>query len=123
MRNLSDFIVASNFLDATDSLLSANRERALETFKTVLLGWTESGPIPENQVIFYHITFEDVADEGLRNRLRDIKTNLKLSQTDADTLDEGVAALITPNNRCINAIKMLLEQGFHDIDPICSTDR
>ncbi|ABA57533.1 Patatin [Nitrosococcus oceani ATCC 19707] len=117
-RKFFDFIVDSNFIDATDSLLTGNRAQTLDNF----CGFLRNHPLKvlgKNRFIFYPIQFEDVNDNRLRQNLNRIRTNFKISEEDAGYIDEAADQLLTSANRCLLAIKSLLKGKTHDIDPFC----
>jgi predicted acylesterase/phospholipase RssA len=119
-RKFFDFIVDTNFIDATDSLLTANREQRIENFRDFLNHYFEKDPSLKTHSIFYHIQFADIADDKLRQNLNNIQTNFKISQKDVDYIDQAADRLLTPANECLLAIKSLLSRGSHNAGPICA---
>lgn len=113
-RSTLDFFVDSNFIDATDSLLAANRNnkisRFIETFKLVK---------PLSQSIFYHLKFSDVKDEELRKKLNRIKTSFNIETEDQTAIDRAIDRLLTPQNTCLIRIKKLLENNEPQGKSIC----
>ena len=114
-RNGFDFVVDTNFLEATDSLLSANREEKIEhfvdKFKTRCSDPAKS--------IFYHIQFADIRDDDLRRNLNRIKTDFRISDEDSGYIDTAVDQLLTPQNTCVSGIRDLLVNGQHQTDQVC----
>ncbi len=111
-RNGFDFFVDTNFLDATDSLLSANRDEKIKHFEKY---FTERCNDP-SKAIFYHIQFDDIKKDALNNKLNRIKTDFKISDEDAGTIDEAIGYLLTPENTCLSGIRDLLVNGQHQIN-------
>lgn len=110
-----DFVVDTNFLEATDSLLSANRDEKIEHFKDKF----ETRCGEPSKAIFYHIQFDDVKNDELRRNLNRIKTDFRISDQDAGYIDDAVDELLTPENTCLTGIKGLLVNGHHRTDQIC----
>jgi predicted acylesterase/phospholipase RssA len=114
-RKFFDFIVDTNFIDATDSLLSNNRDRVLETFDGQ---FSDHRPKPKS--IFYHIRFADVQDTALRKQLNSIKTDFRIKPEDADAIDDAVEQLLSPDNTCLIGIRDLLIDGAHSTEQMCT---
>lgn len=114
-RKFTDFIVDSNFFDATDSLLKSNRERVLKTFETNFSSYR-----PASKSIFYHIQFADVADPELKRELNRIKTDFRIDPEDAKRIDRAVSELLTPENTCLAAIRNLLVTGNSSAEWRCT---
>ena len=112
-RRFADFIIDSNFIDATDSLLAANRKRAVKNFKQRLTELMDSDATKsrKSHTIFYHVQFADVQDAGLKAAVNDIPTNFKISRPNTKVIDQVVAHLLNPENTCLRAIKDLLSGG------------
>ena len=106
-RKLTDFIVDTNFIDATDSLLKANRERVLKNFSSNFSNYLPNS----GKAIFYHIKFADVADTDLQRDLNRIKTDFRIDPKDAERIDQAVKTLLSPENTCLIAIRKLLIAG------------
>jgi predicted acylesterase/phospholipase RssA len=119
-RRFLDFIVDSNFVDATDSLLSANREQRLKEFSTAFMRRIVENPSLQGKAVYYHIQFADVENRDLRDKLRKIPTNFTISTADAGTIDAAASALLTPQNDCLIAIREILAGRAYSGDPICS---
>ncbi|TAL04895.1 MAG: patatin-like phospholipase family protein [Porticoccaceae bacterium] len=110
-RKVSDFIVDSNFLDSSDSLLAANREKTLGAFVAKLATLKDGDSARKSHTIFYHVKFEDIKDDELRKEVTNIPTNFKISRPDARVIDKVVARLMTPDNVCLAAIRDILSGG------------
>ena len=110
-----DFFVDTNFLDATDSLLSANRDEKIEHFRE---DFSERCSDP-SKAVFYHIQFADIREEPLNHRLNRIKTDFRISNEDAAYIDEAVEKLLTPQNTCLAEIRDLLVSGQHQGEQLC----
>lgn len=119
-REIFDFIIDTNFIDATSSLLAANRQKMLKNFKK-LFREIDNKKIPKSgKALFYHIQFTDLKGHSdLANGLTQIKTNFKISKKNTEILDEAAAALFTAKNRCLRSIKELLVDNQSVSDPIC----
>lgn len=123
-RNVFDFIVDSNFIDASDSLLIANREKMLRNFKKMFLELSANDGPKAGRAIFYHIQFSDIReDQKLRKKITRIKTNFKIKEDDAKSLDKAADILFTPENRCLQEIRALLVDNQRVTNPICSYTR
>jgi len=114
-RKFFDFIIDSNFIDATDSLLKSNRERVLKTFEANLSRYR-----PASKSIFYHIQFADVADPELKRELNRIKTDFRIDPEDAKRIDRAVRKLLTPENTCMVAIRELIVNGNSSAEWRCA---
>jgi len=114
-RSTLDFIVDSNIIDATDSLLSANRKnkisRFIEAFKLVR---------KPSRSLFYHLKFSDIKDGPLSKKLNRIKTSFSIEAKDRVAIDNAIDRLLTPQNTCLVQIKQLLEHYEHQGDSLCS---
>lgn len=97
-RGLLSYFVDTDFLDATDSLLEANRQRILDQFSPGPLlplpdpriaggtacpaNWTENernrvGSEIEKKMFFFHVAFDAVTKPELRNSLNAIPTTFR----------------------------------------------
>ncbi|HHO69122.1 MAG TPA: patatin-like phospholipase family protein [Gammaproteobacteria bacterium] len=103
-RGFFDFIVDTNFIDATDSLLTANRSGTLNRFHDHL-----RHNYPASKSVFYHIRIADLTDTRLRDAMNRIKTDFRLRDGEAETIDAAVASLMSADNPCLVAIRRLLE--------------
>lgn len=112
-RRFADFIIDSNFIDATDSLLAANRKRALKHFKQRLAQLIDGDATNgrKTHTIFYHIKFADVKDPALKAEVNDIPTNFKITRPNTQVIDRVVEKLFNPENICLLAIRDLLNGG------------
>lgn len=113
-RSGLDFFVDSNFIDATDSLLAANRDKIISDFVTKFESLKDS-----SKSLFYHLKFADVEDEKLNNRLNRIATSFNIKDESVADIDKAVERLLTPQNPCLISIKQLLETNQHDGNSIC----
>ncbi len=112
-RGVLDFGVDLNFLDSFDSLLTVNRARILDIF-TNYLEQTFG-----DRSLFYHLVFDDIGDENLRQRLQSIKTDFKIQAEDVNAINRATASLIVPDNDCLRQIKILLAGGHYPDGPLC----
>ncbi|NIA01354.1 MAG: patatin-like phospholipase family protein [Planctomycetia bacterium] len=110
-----DFVVDTNFLEATDSLLSANRKEKVEHFEDAFKKRCHDS----SKSLFYHIQFADIKDDKLRRKLNRIKTDFRISDDDTDTIDKAIGLLLTPQNTCVAGIRDLLVNGQHHTKQIC----
>ena len=114
-RNGIDFFIDTNFLEATDSHLSANRKEKIKNFETSFLSRCND----PSRAIFYHIEFDGVKNTSLKKKLNQIKTNFRISKANAGFIDDAVYELITPQNNCLAGIRDLLVNGHHQTDTLC----
>ncbi len=114
-RSFVDFVLDTNFIDATDSLLFSNRDQRTSRFFEAFEAYLPAS----DKGIYYHITLEDVDDEETRTRAQNVGTNFSLSKVNAKALDDAVDDLMKPENRCLQAIAALLHHGHHDAEPHC----
>lgn len=124
-REFLDFIVDTNFIDATNSLLAANRKKMLANFEKYFRDYNyeiDGKQIPKlSKAIFYHVQFEDLKGDGeLVEELAQIKTNFNISNKDVNAIERAAEKLFTVDNRCIRSIKELLVDNQSVDDPICS---
>lgn len=103
-RKYFDFVIDTNFLDSTDSLLGNVRKGLLDTMKNDLnkLG---------KQAIFYHIGFDDIRrleKTGLYGSLNKIATNFKLGEEQDEKIQLAASLLIEPNNPCLVRIRNVI---------------
>lgn len=114
-RGFLSYVVDTNFLDATDSLLEANRERLIkEYFSRRLAQHTKhetchrdnlpdsacfaDNPVRrgqierllENKLFFFHVGFDAVSDPTLREALNNIPTSFKLTPDEMTAIAKGV---------------------------------
>ena len=106
-----DFVVDTNFLEASDSLLAANRKEKMEHFEEEFKSRCDD----PSKALFYHIQFADIKDGDLNKKLNRIKTDFRISDDDARYIDEAVNLLITPQNTCLAGIRDLIVTGHHQI--------
>jgi predicted acylesterase/phospholipase RssA len=122
-RSLLDYLVDTNFLDATDSLLQGNRDRTLgDFFGRTLATYTKSeecdrdnlhdrdhacpvgpgwkGPTSiqlerelHAKMFFFHVTFAGVNKEELRDQLNAIPTTFRFDDGEMEAIRQGVANL------------------------------
>ena len=118
-RGVLDFIIDTNFIDATDSLLSANRESILANFKRNLRRKLNSSGISLNKSMFYHVSFDDIQDVDLKNQLHAISTNFSIKKKNAALIDKAVDQLITADNFCLNAISDVIKGRAHSKHLVC----
>ena len=87
-----------------DSLLTANRSGTLNRFHDHL-----RHNYPASKSVFYHIRIADLTDTRLRDAMNRIKTDFRLRDGEAETIDAAVASLMSADNPCLVAIRRLLE--------------
>jgi predicted acylesterase/phospholipase RssA len=119
-RKFFDFIIDSNFLDATDSLLSANRKQRVADFRKTFEQRYADDPVLQSHSLFYHIKFEDISDKKHRDTLQDIPTNFTISPENTASIDWAIDRLMTPENVCLTALRDLLLDGSHNAEPVCT---
>jgi NTE family protein len=116
-RKPFDFIVDSNFIDATDSLLSTNRIQHISEFEKTFLKRIKEHPALQGKAVFYHIQFADVKN---KDDLWKIPTNFTISTDNVKLIDNAADTLLTPENNCLLAINKILAGGTYSGNPICS---
>ncbi len=99
-----DRLVDTNFLDAFNSLLSANREEKVNGLKD----WLEE-EFPDTSA-FFHIKFDSLEDEhqNLKRKLDKIGTNFAISDEDVKIIDQAVDILVQKENKDLEKIHNLL---------------
>jgi predicted acylesterase/phospholipase RssA len=125
-RNAYDYIVDTNFLDSSDSLLKVNRERILQQFfARNLADYSENDGcgednLPEHACIldtvrlaevkeklgsklfFFHVAFdalENPQKQNIRDKLHAIPTTFLLEQAEMEVIEQGAAGIFTdPGN-------------------------
>ena len=107
-RAFIDFLVDTNFIDATDSLLFANREERVEEFYEQTL----KPHFDADKTIFYHITFDQLKDEDLKGRAKNVPTSFSLSDENAGTLRDAGTELINMKNSLHRADTRFVGQGI-----------
>nr|VFJ99975.1 MAG: Predicted acylesterase/phospholipase RssA, contains patatin domain [Candidatus Kentron sp. LFY] len=112
-RKLMDYGVDLNFLDSVDSLLSNNRQQAIEKLRDELKGLDNS-----YRFVFYHVKFDDVMDDGLKEDLNSIRTDFKIKSKSCCAIKKAVGELIVPNNRCLRKIKTMLLYSSKELTPL-----
>lgn len=135
-RGPAGLVVDFNVSDAVDALLQNNRNRLLAEFDSGRLRWSggeckrDTRELPgalceslqkrerqqldlRERLVFYHFGFDDLLaldarHAGLKRKLDYIPTSFSLDEKHAELLDEAVALVITPDNRCLQQIRDLV---------------
>ncbi len=105
------YLVDTNFLDTFDALLTANRKN--------LLAWFYYTELSKYGGTFCHLTWEPAdspqprdaipkVDEPLHDQLNNIKTDFRISDDDAQHLDQAAAILTGPDNACLHEIRRIV---------------
>jgi predicted acylesterase/phospholipase RssA len=115
-----DFFIDTNIVDATDSLLTKNRQNSLSNFNRKIEARHFYPVLQPSQTLFYHLKFDNVKDSLQREKLNSIKTSFNIEPEGVAAIDFAVDQLLTPENHCLIAIKQLLETGKHSRNSICS---
>ena len=100
-RSGFSYVVDFNFLDAVTGLLASNREKELAKFTTTE---EERG----EKFIFWHISFQDIKETDLKKKVDRIPTTFKISESDADSIDQAVQELVSPSNPKLQRIRNVL---------------
>jgi NTE family protein len=107
-----DRIVDFNFLDSFDIMLDDKRDYMIMEFKTSNLDST-----PYNNLIFWHITFDDkrlvnekCGGKPIQEILNKIPTDLQITVVNKKCIDQAVNSLISENNKCLTGIKQILQK-------------
>lgn len=100
-RKLFDFVVDTNFLDSTDSLLKRARDGLIKDMEDYLerLG---------KKSVFYHIQFDDIEFKPRRDALHLIPTNFKIRKKNRRRLEYAASKLIVAENECLKLIKSVV---------------
>jgi NTE family protein len=107
-----DFVIDTNFVSATDSLLTANRNGLLENFQAFFSkNFNDSQHF--KQSLYYHISFADIKNQALSSKLNAIPTDFRIEKSDVRAIDQAVDTLMTRENPCLIAIKDLVKVGSH----------
>ncbi|MCZ6656460.1 MAG: hypothetical protein O7C67_04130, partial [Gammaproteobacteria bacterium] len=114
-RSFADFVIDTNFIDATESLLFANRDQRTNAFYEAFEKYLPAN----NKGIYYHITLDDIQDPDLQRKAQQVGTSFSLSDDDADVLYKAVVELMNPSNVCLLAIEALLRNGSHEAESNC----
>jgi predicted acylesterase/phospholipase RssA len=126
-RSLLSLFLDTNFVDAVDSLLQANRVNLVREFQSRTLSWKgdcagdfqglppalcarldrelQGGALTLERMVFYHFGFDDVTQPGLKARLDRIPTSFSLSDEHASALQEAVDSVLTRDNACLRLIR------------------
>lgn len=137
-RGWFDRILDLNVIQATDSLLQANRRSLIDEFADGKLTWTVRDCAPgtrdypaslcsglsalgpqggeldlSDRLVFYHFGFADIqgVDPELKRRLDRIPTAFKIDSDAAKDLDHAVTLKINAQNRCLRQIADLVQTG------------
>jgi predicted acylesterase/phospholipase RssA len=139
-RGAIGHVVDTNFLDATDSLLEANRRRLLgEFFSRSIAGYATTGDcyrdnLPDDacpqsgawpgrgpdeiertlkeKLFFFHVRF-DAAAEKTRDRLYEIPTTFRLDDDQAEAIEQGVRDIFTTGSgkACVDLLGRIIAGG------------
>jgi len=132
-RSLVSRLVDTNFIDAVDSLLQANRAKNVAEFHGARLGWsggecetgTRSLPISlcadldtrlkvgeldlGSKLVFYHFGFDDVRNADLKRQLDAIPTSFSIDEDHVKLINQAVAEVIEPTNPCLQQMRNILK--------------
>ena len=111
-RDMFSYIADLNFLDSFDSLLAANRLRIIKHFNDYLAVFKNSN---KYKYIFYHLSFDKIKDNNLRNKLNSIPTDFSISSSSMQDIDNAVKQLINPENDCLMKIKKMISDPNADV--------
>ncbi len=114
-RSFADFVIDTNFIDATESLLFANRDQRTNAFYEAFEKYLHA----KKKGNYYHITLDDIEDPDMRRKAQQVGTSFSLSDDNAGILREAVVELMNASNVCLLAIEALLRDGSHDAEPNC----
>lgn len=120
-RDATDFIIDHNFVAATDSLLSDNRDKTLAGFRLYFNDKfkADSG---RQSAVFYQLQFADIqGDKALNAALNAIPTSFSIAASDTAFIDAALSQLLTKQNTCLQAIKSVVTKGSHELPGVnCS---
>ena len=120
-RTPLSYFIDTDFLDATDSLLEANRQRILDEFFSRTMSayerpqecWRDSLPdhacpatweLEErrrvdvelrDKTFFFHVAFDAVSDKALRAKLNAIPTTFRFDTGEMEAIEQGVADIFS----------------------------
>ena len=105
-RSLVSHVIDFNMLESFDTLLDANRRKALAEFNT---GTYEGAP-PDlrSKLQFCHIHFDAIKDAGLREKLNNIPTSFKIADEHVALIDTAVKPLVSKDNACLRRMARTL---------------
>ncbi len=133
-RGLLSYVIDTNFLDATDSLLEANRQRILEDFFARTIAAYERvadcrrDNLPDHacaatwprsvrseveaqlqkKLFFFHIAFDAVTDQKVREKLHTIPTTFAFGDGEMEAIEAGVASIFGDPRGAAHACVRLL---------------
>ncbi len=98
-RSLVSHVIDFNMLESFDTLLDANRRKALAEFRN---GSYDGAPRDlRGKLQFCHIHFDAVEKEDLRERLNNIPTSFKIADEHVALIDTAVKELVSKDNACL----------------------
>ncbi|MBI4682507.1 MAG: patatin-like phospholipase family protein [Nitrospirae bacterium] len=119
-RNFVDYFVDLNFLDTMNTLLKKNRDALINKLSARLNELNEDKN-KTYETIFYHIKFDDIKCEDLRDKLNSIRTDFKIDDAGTEAINKAVRTLIVKKNSCLMKIKdILTERSTNHKVPYCS---
>ena len=118
-RGFMDFIIDTNFIDASSSLLSANRNVQLTRFSDTLKHQLEGAGIDQDRGMFYHISLDDIGDIELETQLKAISTNFFISEENTGYIDQAMEQLMTSDNHCLMSAAAIIQGGERSGDFDC----
>jgi len=101
-RKYFDFVVDTNFLDSTDSLLTRARKEIISNMKQFMKNLEV---VNHKKSVFYHIRFDDVREQRKKHNLNKIATNFKIGKDQQRLIEEAASELIVAQNKCLKLIK------------------
>lgn len=119
-RNFVDYFVDLNFLDTMNTLLKKNRDALINKLSDRLNKLNEDNN-GKYETIFYHIKFDNIKGDNLRDKLNAIRTDFKIDDPGKEAIDKAAGKLIVKENICLKTIKDILTERWTDHKvPYCS---
>ncbi|HYE34756.1 patatin-like phospholipase family protein [Methylocaldum sp.] len=118
-RNWFSYIIDSDVIDSSDSLLKKLRYKRIQGTIDYLQSLQDIAPL-KNQpntgatqlprhALFYHIKLQDKKfNDQLFRQLNEIKTDFEIDTNDAKAIDDATKIIITKDNSCIRRIHEFL---------------
>jgi hypothetical protein len=89
-----DRVIDMNFLSSFETLLDTVRQQGLAEFNTHVLNGQDFG----DKLTFWHITFDDLRDPGLRAKAYHIPTSFQISPKEVEVVQQCVNDFVRPDH-------------------------
>lgn len=128
VRGFWGHLIDSDALTTYDSLLTSNRDDIVAEFSGGDLKIEDSAgpkqpkangaPSGEEkthrkkpQIVFWHVTFDNIKDSSLKQRIESIPTDFSLTDESRHAIEDAAGYLIKKNDPCLNEIRQVIETG------------